>query len=290
MPDVTTVANSLASGFFLGGILALTALGLSLVLGVMGLVNLAHGEFLIGGAYAALFLLRLTGLDPLAGLVLVGAFIAAVTYPMQRFLLAPLAGKGVEAPLLTTFAISVVLQNLFIAGLSADTQSIERSYASAPVTIGPVTVAQVYVIGFAISVVLIGLVHLVVSRTAFGRDLRASAADPVAAGAVGVDVRRVQARTFAVGAACAGIGGTLVGIAFSFTPSSGSAYMLTDFAIVVLGGLGNVLGTLVGGLTLGVLQSLGGVVLGDGYRELVGLAAFLLVLAFRPTGLPRGRA
>lgn len=290
MPDVTTVANSLASGFFLGGILALTALGLSLVLGVMGLVNLAHGEFLIGGAYAALFLLRLTGLDPLAGLVLVGAFIAAVTYPMQRFLLAPLAGKGVEAPLLTTFAISVVLQNLFIAGLSADTQSIERSYASAPVTIGPVTVAQVYVIGFAISVVLIGLVHLVVSRTAFGRDLRASAADPVAAGAVGVDVRRVQARTFAVGAACAGIGGTLVGIAFSFTPSSGSAYMLTDFAIVVLGGLGNVLGTLVGGLTLGVLQSLGGVVLGDGYRELVGLAAFLLVLAFRPTGLLRGRA
>ena len=290
MPDVITVANSLASGLLLGGILALTALGLSLVLGVMGLVNLAHGEFLIGGAYAALFLLRLTGLDPLIGLVLVGAFIAAVTYPMQRFLLAPLAGKGVEAPLLTTFAISIVLQNLFIAGLSADTQSIERSYASAPLTIGPVTVAQIYVIGFAVSAVLIGLVHLLVSRTAFGRDLRASAADPVAAGAVGVNVRRVQAQTFAVGAACAGIGGTLVGIAFSFTPSSGGGYMLTDFAIVVLGGLGNVLGTLIGGLALGVLQSLGGVVLGDGYRELVGLAAFLLVLAFRPTGLLRGRA
>ncbi len=290
MPDVTTVANSLASGFFLGGILALTALGLSLVLGVMGLVNLAHGEFLVGGAYAALFLLRLTGLDPLIGLVLVGAFIAAVTYPMQRFLLAPLAGKGVEAPLLTTFAISIVLQNLFIAGLSADTQSIERSYASAPVTIGPMTIAKIYVIGFAISVVLIGLVHLIVSRTAFGRDLRASAADPVAAAAMGVNVRRVHAQTFAVGAACAGVGGTLVGIAFSFTPSSGSAYMLTDFAIVVLGGLGNVLGTLIGGLTLGVLQSLGGVVLGDGYRELVGLAAFLLVLTFRPTGLLRGRA
>lgn len=290
MPDIATLPNSLASGFLLGGILALTALGLSLVLGVMRLVNLAHGEFLIGGAYAALFLLRYTGLDPLIGLVLVGAFMAAVTYPVQRFLLAPLAGRGVEAPLLTTFAVSIVLQNLYIAAFSADTQSIERGYANVPITLGPVTVPQIYVIGFAISVVLIGLVYVLVSRTAFGRDLRASAADPVAAGAVGVNVRRVHALTFALGAACAGVGGTLVGVAFSFTPSSGGAFMLTNFAIIVLGGLGNIPGTLVGGLTLGVLQSLGGVVLGDGYRDFVGLAAFLLVLTFRPTGLLRAQA
>lgn len=290
MPSIDVVTSSLASGFFLGGILALTALGLSLVLGVMGLVNLAHGEFLVGGGYAALFLLQLTGIDPLAGLLLIGAFIAAVTFPLQRFLLAPLANKGMEAPLLTTFAVSIILQNLFVAGFSADTRSIERDYANAPVSLGPVTVAQIYVIGFAISVVLIGLVHLLVSRTAFGRDLRASAADPEAAAALGVNVRRVHALTFALGAACAGMGGALIGIAFSFTPSSGATYLLINFAIVVIGGLGSILGTLVGGVAIGVLQSIGGVALGDGYRDLVALVAFLLVLAVRPTGLGRVRA
>ncbi len=290
MPSIDVVASSLASGFFLGGILALTALGLSLVLGVMGLVNLAHGEFLVGGGYAALFLLQLTGIDPLAGLLLIGAFIAAVTFPLQRFLLAPLAHKGMEAPLLTTFAVSIILQNLFVAGFSADTRSIERDYANAPVSLGPVTVAQIYVIGFAISVVLIGLVHLLVSRTAFGRDLRASAADPEAAAALGVNVRRVHALTFALGAACAGMGGTLIGIAFSFTPTSGATYLLINFAIVVIGGLGSILGTLMGGMAIGMLQSIGGVALGDGYRDLVALVAFLLVLAVRPSGLGRVRA
>ena len=144
MPSLAVVASSLASGFLLGGILALTALGLSIVLGVMRLVNLAHGEFLVGGAYAALFLLRFTGIDPLVGLVLIGAFIAAVTYPVQRFLLAPLAGKGPEAPMLTTFAVSIILQNLFVSAFSADTRSIERDYASASLSLGPVTVAEIY--------------------------------------------------------------------------------------------------------------------------------------------------
>jgi len=290
LPGLDVAASSLASGFLLGGILALTALGLSLVLGVMGLVNLAHGEFLVGGGYAALFLLRYTGIDPLAGLLLVGTFLAAVTFPLQRFLLAPLAGKGMEAPLLTMFAVSIILQNLFVAGFSADTQSIERDYANVPVRLGPVTVPEIYVIGFAISVVLIGLVHLLVAHTAFGRDLRASAADPRAAAALGVDVRRVHALTFALGAACAGMGGALIGIAFAFTPSSGATYLLIDFAIVVIGGLGSILGTLLGGLAIGVLQSIGGVLLGDGYRDLVALAAFLLVLAVRPTGLGGARA
>lgn len=290
MPGLDLVAGSLASGVLLGGILALTALGLSLVLGVMGLVNLAHGEFLVGGGYAALFLLRWTGIDPLAGLLLVGAVLAAVTYPVQRFLLAPLAGKGMEAPLLTMFAVSVILQNLFVAAFSADTQSIERDYANAPVVLGPVTVPAIYLIGFAVSAVVIGLVHLLITRTAFGRDLRASAADPQAAAALGVDVRRVHALTFALGAACAGMGGTLIGIAFTFTPSSGATYLLIDFAIVVIGGLGSILGTLMGGMVIGVLQSIGGVLLGDGYRDLVALVAFLVVLALRPTGLAKARA
>ena len=288
MWSVEVVGSSVASGFLLGGILALTALGLSIVLGVMRLVNLAHGELLVGGAYAGLFLLQLTGIDPLLGLVLVGAFIALLSVPVYRFLLAPLAGTGAEAPMMTTFGISIILQNAFILAFSADTRSIERDYATAALTIGPVTVAWIYLIGFLISVVVIVLVHLLVSRTGFGRDLRASATDAGAAAAVGVDVRRVHLLTFALGAACAAIGGTLIGITFSFTPTIGAGYLLTDFAIVVLGGLGNIFGTLVGGVMLGVLESFGAVMVGDGYRELIGLLVFLIALALRPQGLLAG--
>jgi branched-chain amino acid transport system permease protein len=291
MPDVGTVLSTIVPGMLLGGMLALTALGLSIVLGVMRLVNLAHGDFLVVGAYAGLFFLKFTGIDPLLGLPLIALFVAALAVPLYRLLLAPLANRGAEAQMMTMFAVSIILENAFVLAFSADTRSIERDYATLPLTLGPVTVPLIYVIAFAIAVTLILVVHWVISRTRFGRDLRASAADAQAAETLGVDVKRVQMATFALGAACAGVGGTLIGAAFQFGPSSGDAYLLNSLAIVVLGGLGNVLGTLVGGLVLGFLQSIGGLTLGDGYRDLVGMALFLLVLAFRPDGfLARGRS
>jgi branched-chain amino acid transport system permease protein len=189
--------------------------------------------------------------------------------------------------MMTTFGLSVILQNVYILAFSGDSRSIERDYATAALHLGPFTVAEIYLIGFAVSVVVIGLVHLLVSRTAFGRDLRASATDAAAAAVMGVDVKRVHAQTFALGAACAAIGGVLIGIAFTFTPTVGAVYLLTDFAIIVLGGLGSIAGTLIGGVALSVLQSLGGLALGDGYRDLVGLIIFLAVLAVRPEGLLR---
>jgi len=278
MPDIGVAASTIVSGVLLGGILALTALGLSIVLGVMRLVNLAHGDFLVVGAYAGLFFLKFTGVDPLLGLPVIALIVAALSVPLYRFLLAPLAERGPEARMMTMF------ENVFVLAFSADTRSIELSYATLPLTIGSFSVPLIYVIGFAISVVLILAVHWLISRTGFGRDLRASAADAQAAATLGVDVERVQMLTFALGAACAGVGGALIGAAFQFGPSSGGASLLNSLAIVVLGGLGNVLGTLVGGVVLGFLQSLGGLALGDGYRDLVGMALFLLVLAFRPDG------
>ena len=282
------IASSLASGVLLGGIFALTALGLSLVLGVLRLVNLAHGDFLVVGAYAGFYLLTLTGIDPLLGLPLIASALAVLAAPLYRILVQPLAGRGAEAPMMTMFGVSVVLQNLFVVAFSANTRSIETAYSTSSLTLGPVTVGWIYVVGFAISVVTVVAVHLVVTGTSFGRDLRASAQDPVAAAVIGVDVGRVRMLTFAAGAACAGAGGTLTGLAFSFTPSSGAGFLLNSFAVVVLGGLGNVLGTLVAGMAIGVLQSLGGVLLGDGYRDLVALMLFLAVLMVRPQGLMSG--
>lgn len=187
--------------------------------------------------------------------------------------------------MMTMFGVSIILQNLLLLSFSADTRTLEAPYAARPVNLGPITVPEIYVIGFMVSVVLVGLVHLLVTRTAFGRELRASSADATAAAAMGVDVRRVHALTFALGVACAAMGGVLIGTAFSFTPSTGSTYLLMSFAVVVLGGVGNIFGTLVAGIAMGLLQSLGAVFLGDGYRDLVGLVLFLLVLALRPHGI-----
>lgn len=289
MPDIGVATGIVVSGILLGGMLGLAALGLSIVLGVMRLVNLAHGEFLLIGAYAGFFFFQYSGIDPLLGLPAIALFAAALAIPVYRILLQPLAKRGAEAQMMTMFGVSIILQNAFVLGFSADTRSIAVSYAATPLTVGPVTVPVIYLIGFAISVVTILIVHWLVSSTSFGRDLRASAVDPDAAAALGVDVRRVQMLTFALGMACAGIGGVLIGAAFQFTPSSGAAYLLNSLAIVVLGGLGNVIGALFGGIALGALQSLGGLALGDGYRDVVGMALFLAVLAFRPEGfLGRG--
>ena len=285
MPNFDVVASSVVSGFLLGGILALIALGLSIALGVMRLVNLAHGELLVCGAYLSYFLLRYFGIDPILGLLLVGAIMALIAWPFQRLLIAPLAGKGMEAPMMTMFGVSIIVQNLLLLAFSADTRAIEAPYAARPLSIGAITVPQIYLIGFTVSVVLVGLVHLLVTRTAFGRELRASSADATAAAAMGVDVRRVHALTFALGAACAAMGGVLIGTAFSFTPGTGATYLLVSFAVVVLGGVGNIFGTLVAGIAMGLLQSVGAVLLGDGYRDLVGLVLFLLVLALRPQGI-----
>lgn len=289
MPNLEVIAGSLASGLLLGGSLSLIALGLSISLGVMRLVNLAHGELLVCGAYLSYFLLNYLGIDPILGLLLVGAMVAVIALPFHRLLIAPLAGKGMEAPMMTMFGFSIILQNLLLLSFSADTRTIEASYATQALELGPVTVPKIYLIGFVVSVALVWCVHMVISRTSFGRELRASSADPGAAATLGVDVRRVHAITFSMGAACAAMGGVLIGTAFSFTPSTGATYLLISFAIVVLGGVGNIFGTLVAGIAMGVLQSIGAVILGDGYRDLVGLVLFLLVLALRPGGIVSAR-
>lgn len=285
LPPLEVIASSLASGLLLGGMLSLVALGLSISLGVMRLVNLAHGELLVCGAYLGGWLFSGLGLDPLLGLPVVGAAAALVALPLQRLLIAPLAGQGMEAPMMTMFGLSIIVQNLLLLAFSADTRTIDAAYAARPVVLGPITVSEIYLLGFGVSVLLVLAVHGLVTRTGFGRALRASASDATAAAVLGVDVRRVHGWTFALGAACAAMGGVLIGTAFSFTPSAGGAYLLISFAIVVLGGVGNIFGTLLAGITMGLLQSLGAVLFGDAYRDLVGLLLFLLVLALRPQGI-----
>jgi branched-chain amino acid transport system permease protein len=279
------IVQALTSGVLLGGLLALVALGLSLVLGVMRLVNLVHGEMVVIGSYAAYLLLSWTGLDPLLSLPLVALVGAAIAVPVQYVLLAPLTKHGEDAPLMTTFALSIIVQNLFILLISGDTKSIDRPYTRSSVSIGSISVPTMYVIGFVLSVVVCTATHYLLTRTSFGRRLRAGSEDPAAAAVVGVRVRNLHVVTFAFAGAIAAVSGALAAMTFSFTPTSGANWLLTGFAVVVLGGLGSVRGTAIGGIVLGVAESLGALAFGDGYRLFVGLIVFLIVLAVRPQGL-----
>jgi branched-chain amino acid transport system permease protein len=287
VPTGHAFADALVNGVLLGGLFAATALGLSLVFGVMRLINIVHGELLVLGAYLSWVLLNHTSIDPLVTIVIVAPALFVVGLPVQRLLLNPLMDKGAEAPLLTTFGLSIIAQNLFQLVFSADTRTLQASYASSSVSVAGIDVPVIYAIGFAFAVAMTVTTHFFVQRTGVGREIRASAEDPEAAEVLGVDVSRIYAITYGIGAAFAAIGGVLVGLAFSITPTTGTQYLLIGFAVVVLGGLGSVWGTLVGGVLLGVVESVGAsfTSVGDGYRDFIGLAAFLVILAIRPRGL-----
>jgi len=290
LPDGLTLLQAVVSGLLIGGLFALAALGLSLVVGVVRIVNLMHGELVLLGAYVAYGLVQATGLNALLVAPLAALAVALLGWPIERFVLQPVVRHGEEAPLLTTFALSVIIQNLLVFLLGADTRSIDSGYGATRLQLGGVSVPMMYLVGFVVALIVCACVHLLITRTAFGRRIRASAENPGDAAVVGVPVRRLYALTFMLAAGVAGLGGALLGMVFSFTPSSGVEYLLTGFTVVVLGGLGSVVGTLVGGLALGLVESFAAAFLGDGYRLFVGLVAFLVFLALRPAGLFGRRA
>lgn len=285
IPSLHILLNAIVSGLLLGGLFAVTALGLSLVFGVMRLINLAHGEMLVLGAYVSLEVSTRLGLDPLLSIIVVAPLLVVVSVPVFRLLLAPVMGRGPEPAMLTTFGLAIIAQSLFILFFSGDTQTLSASYSASSLNLFGLQLPVMYLVSFAAALLLCGGVDLLIRRTGFGREVRASSEDQEAAAAVGVDVRRVHVIVFAIAAACAAVGGVLVGATFAFTPTTGLTYLLIGFAVVVLGGLGSVRGTFVGALALGVVESVGGAFFGDGYRDFIGFAAFLIVLSLRPAGL-----
>lgn len=276
------MAEAIVNGLSVGGLYALIALGLSLVFGVMGLVNLAHGDIMIVGAYVASLLIGALHVDPLLSLIVVVPVVMLLAYPVQRFILTGLLRRGLEPPLVATFGISLLISAALANVFGGNARSLDAPYASSGVSFLGVSVPTAGAITLGIAVVLVVLTHLFVSRSQFGAALRAAAADPVTAGTMGIDVQRVYAVTFAAAAGFAAVAGVLVGISYSFAPTTGTGYLLIGFAVVVLGGTGGVIGSLWGGLAIGLIQSVGSNVLGGQYRDLVVYVAFLVILLLAP--------
>jgi branched-chain amino acid transport system permease protein len=277
----------LAAGVLAGGLYALVGLSVSLVFGVLKLMNLAQGEFVMAGAYVASLLVVDAGIDPLLALPFAMAVVAVVAYPLQRYLLTPLLRGGAEAPLVATFGLSLLGQAIFQAIWGSHPKNLPAGYATSGLTIFGVRVQTVYVITFGLAVVLCVLTHLILTRTRTGGAVRAASADPVTAAILGLNVERIYALTLAGAAALAAAGGVMIGVAQSFTPTSGLPLLLTGFAVMALAGIGSVRGVFLAGVALGVIQSLSVSAFGGGWRDVVVYVVFFTVLAVRPQGLFR---
>jgi branched-chain amino acid transport system permease protein len=284
------VLNTVINGLFVGGFYALVALGLSVVFGVLRLINLSHGELVVGGAYVASVLATDLGLGPFVVLPVALLVVGAISYVLQRHLLTGLLVNRPEGALVATFGLALLAQGLFTELFTSEPKALNSPLATSGVSVLGIDAPVMYVIGFVVGGVLCLATHLLLTRTRAGAVVRAAAADHATAGLVGIDVRRVYAITFGVSGAIAALAGVLMGVAFSFTPTTGTQYLLIGIAVVVLGGVGNVLGTFLAALFLGVIQALAAEVLGGGYQELAVYVTFFAVLVVRPQGLFARRA
>ncbi|MBZ3900243.1 branched-chain amino acid ABC transporter permease [Streptomyces griseiscabiei] len=278
--------NALVQGVMLGGVYALFACGLSLMFGVMRTVNLSHGDLAVLGAFLVATLAAALGISPFFAVLLVLPLMGLVGVALQRGLLSTALRTGEMSSMLATFGLAIVLQNALLEIFSADSRSLDvGSLATAGLQLGPsVSVPYLGLLTVVVAVALLGGLQLLLARTGVGRAIRATAADADTAELVGIDSRRVYAWAAAIAVATAGLAGAFFAMRSSVSPSMGPTQLLFAFEVVVIGGLGSLWGTLVGGMVLGVAQTVGAQV-DPRFSIVAGHVVFLAVLAFRPQGL-----
>lgn len=277
--------NAVVQGTLLGGLYALFAAGLSLIFGVMRLVNIAHGDLIVLAAYLGLTTTVALGVHPLVALVVVVPAMAGIGYVLQRGVLNQTLGDDVLPPLLVTFGLSVIIQNALLEGYSADPQKMDAgTLETASITLGPFSLGLLPLLTFAIAVAVIAGLQWTFYRTPLGRAFRATSDNQDIAQLMGLNKRHVFGLAMALALAVTAVAGILLGIRTSFDPSVGGGRLIFGFEAVIIGGLGNLWGTLVGGVILGVAQTVGATI-NPGWQLLAGHIAFLVILAVRPNGL-----
>lgn len=278
--------GTIIQGCLLGGLYALFAIGLSITYGVMRVVNIAHGDFIVLSAYLALVPISMFGLHPFAVVAPVAIVMFVVGYLLQRWLLNRTIGPDILPPLLVTFGLSILIQNGLLEVFTADSQALqigELSTASL-LLFGDITIGEFPLLVFIISLLLTFAVSQLFNRTSIGMSLRATSDDPVTAGLMGIRANHMYAMAMGLAFALVAIGGVLSGARTTFTPASGPASLLYAFEAVVIGGMGSLWGTFAGAVILGVAQAIGAEI-NAGFGVLFGHLVFLAVLIFKPTGL-----
>lgn len=277
--------DTIIQGTLLGGLYALFAAGLSLVFGIMRLVNLAHGDFIILGAYLILTLVTLLGLDPFMAVIVAAPIMFALGWGLQKVILNRVVGDDILPPLLVTFGLSIVLQNVLLEGFSADSQRIQiGELQTASIDMGFVTVGVLPLLTFGSAILVIIALQQLFYRTALGRAFRATSDDPVTASLMGIRPNNIFAIATGIAMIVVTISALYLGMRASFDPAIGPARLIYAFEAVIIGGLGSFWGTLAGGIIIGVAQALGAAINPE-WQILAGHVAFLIVLIIRPRGL-----
>jgi branched-chain amino acid transport system permease protein len=278
--------NIILQGALTGGLYALFAAGLSLIFGVMRLVNIAHGDLIVLAAYVALMVTSALAINPLMSIIIVIPIMAAVGYALQRLLLNRTLGNDLLPPLLVTFGLSVIIQNGLLELFTADSRKLQAgSIEVDSIAIGPgLAVGTLPLIQFVVAIAVIAALQAIFYRTALGRAFRATSDDRAVAQLMGLDNRHVYALAMALCMAVVAIAGVLLAVRTNFDPSIGPARLIFGFEAVIIGGLGSMWGTLAGGIILGIAQAIGAEI-NPGWQLLAGHLTFLLIVAIRPEGL-----
>jgi len=283
--DPTLVAQGLLNGLLFGGVYSLMAVGLTLIFGVMRVINFAHGDMMIWGMYLAWLLATRLGVDPYLGFTVCAAALFALGLLVQQTLVGRILNAPHEMQILLMLGVALVLENVALATFGPDPQRVRSPLSQATIWLGPVFVDVARLVTFAVAVLLTAALALFLARTDLGRTMRAAADNGYGALVVGIDVRRVYAVAFGIGAACVGAAGALVAPILPFQPSGGLTASVSSFNIVIIGGMGSLAGAFVGGLLVAVAESLGAVFFSPSLKELVSFSLMILILLVRPAGL-----
>ena len=282
--EILGTVNTIINGLLLGGLFALVAFGLSVFVGVMKVINIAHGDFAILSAYLALSLVLFFKVDPFISLAAVVPVMFVVGYSFQRFVINRVLPMGGNQPVIATFALSIVIQNLLLLTFTADARSLVRPYILEPIEFFGLSISKRYGVGFLVSIVMFTIIYIVLKRTYMGKAMRAVPYDLEAAKMLGI--RPLSVYNFAAGFAmvAVAVAGVLLGMTFTFYPDTGPMYLLLSFGAVVTGGVGSLRGTLVGGIIIGEALVLGGY-LGSHFQLMICYLVMLAILVARPQGI-----
>ncbi|MBI4591378.1 MAG: branched-chain amino acid ABC transporter permease [Candidatus Rokubacteria bacterium] len=286
---LTLLAQAALNGFLFGGLYSLMAVGLSLIFGVLRVINMAHGDMMVWGSYLAFVLALRLGLDPFVSFGLCAAALFCLGVLVQRGLVNRVLDAPHEMQILLMLGVALVLENLALVVFGPETRRSESAYGLATVWLGPLFVDVARLITFALTLAFSLALYLFLFRSDMGRLIRAAADNAYGALVIGANVSRIYTVAFGIGAACVGAAGALMSALLPFSPAAAFPQTVTSFNIVIIGGMGSLFGAFLGGILVAVAESLGAVLLVPSLKELVSFILLVLILLFRPQGLFGGK-
>jgi branched-chain amino acid transport system permease protein len=277
--------QSLISGILIGGVYALIGIGLTIIFGVMRIINFAHGELLMLGMYATYFLYTVLHVDPFLSIFITIPLLFVFGALLQKFLVNRILGALPQNQILLTIGVGLVLSNAIMLAFTSDYKILTTPYSSSSITLMGISISTPLLISFGITAAITLALYWFLLKTDTGQAIRATAQDREAAQLMGINVKRMSIIAFGLGSALAATAGSLISPTYYIFPQVGSAFTLKAFVITVLGGMGSIVGATLGGVIIGVSESVGGMYIGSGWKEVIVFALFLLVLLLKPSGL-----